>query len=145
MDPKLLTLEITESSMMTEPKRVKKVIALLSELGIKMSIDDFGTGYSSLAYLRRFPAMEIKIDKSFITDMLHNEDNAVIVRSTIEMIHNIGRKVVAEGVEDEATLELLEKLGCDCLQGFHISHPLSSQELKDWLRNSTWLHSRTSG
>lgn len=142
MDPKQLTLEITESSMMTDPKRVKKVIGLLSDLGIKMSIDDFGTGYSSLAYLRRFPAMEIKIDKSFITDMLHNEDNAVIVRSTIEMVHNIGRQVVAEGVEDEATLDLLEKLGCDCLQGFHICHPLSSMDLCDWLRDSTWHHGR---
>ena len=142
MEPKLLTLEITESSMMTDPNRVKKVIGLLSELGIKMSIDDFGTGYSSLAYLCRFPAMEIKIDKSFITDMLRNEDNAVIVRSTIDMIHNIGREVVAEGVEDEATMKLLKKLGCDCLQGFHISRPLSSEQLHSWLRETNWHHDR---
>lgn len=133
MDPKLLTLEITESSMMTEPQRVEKVIGLLSELGVKMSIDDFGTGYSSLAYLCRFPAMEIKIDKSFITNMLRNTDNAVIVRSTIDMVHNIGRTVVAEGVEDEETMKFLQKLGCDFLQGFHISRPLSDDQLDDWL------------
>ncbi|MEJ2691106.1 MAG: GGDEF domain-containing phosphodiesterase, partial [Deltaproteobacteria bacterium] len=136
MDPKQLTLEITESSMMTEPKQVEKVISQLAELGIKMSIDDFGTGYSSLAYLCRFPAMEIKIDKSFITDMLRNDDNAVIVRSTIDMVHNIGRVVVAEGVEDAATMKHLEKLGCDFLQGFHIARPLSEDQLDDWLRQS---------
>ncbi len=135
MDPSLLILEITESSMMIDPDRVNRIVSQLEELGIHLSIDDYGTGYSSLAYIRKFPAREIKIDRSFIADMLHNEDNAVIVRSTIDMVHNMGYKVVAEGVEDEETKEILADLGCDFLQGFHICRPLSADGFQKWLNS----------
>ncbi|MBU0680420.1 MAG: EAL domain-containing protein [Proteobacteria bacterium] len=136
--PEMLLLEITESSIVVDKERVAKVIADLKKMGLQLSIDDFGTGYSSIAYLKKFPAREIKIDKSFITDMLQNEDNAVIVKSTIEMVHNIGRKVVAEGVEDEETLQFLVELGCDIIQGFHLCRPLPSIELQKWFDTTAW-------
>ncbi len=139
VQPEMLLLEITESSIVVDQERVSKVIAELKKMGLQLSIDDFGTGYSSIAYLKKFPAQEIKIDKSFITDMLHNEDNAVIVKSTIEMIHNIGRKVVTEGVEDEDTLQCLEDLGCDILQGFHLCRPLPANKLLKWFDTTTWV------
>ena len=103
-----------------------------------MSIDDFGTGYSSIPYLKNFPAREVKIDKSFVTDMVHNQDNAVIVKSTIDMLHNIGNWVVAEGVEDEETQNLLTELGCDVLQGFYVCKPLSPQKFTQWLQSTSW-------
>ncbi|HIJ79647.1 MAG: EAL domain-containing protein [Desulfobulbaceae bacterium] len=133
VNPVQLTMEITETSMMADPERVKKVVSRLTNLGIAMAIDDYGTGYSSLVYLRKFPAIEIKIDKSYISNMLEDEDNAVIVRSTIEMAHNIGRKVVAEGVEDRDTMLALEEMSCDYLQGYYISRPLPPRELYAWL------------
>ncbi|MEW6428864.1 MAG: EAL domain-containing protein [Thermodesulfobacteriota bacterium] len=142
--PDDLVLEITESTMMTDPARVQHVLDRLVRAGLKLSIDDYGTGYSSLAYLRRFPALEIKIDKSFVLDMITNEDNAVIVRSTIDMIHTIGRQVVAEGVEDDATLARLEELGCDCLQGYHICRPLPAEEIEKWLATTSWQVKRLS-
>ncbi len=136
--PDMLILEITESSIIVDQTRVTKVIGELKRMGLQLSIDDFGTGYSSISYLRKFPAGEIKIDKSFISNMLMNEDNAVIVKSTIEMVHSIGRKVVAEGVEDEKTLQLLKSLNCDILQGFHLCRPLPNNELLDWLDTTSW-------
>ncbi len=138
VDPEMVILEITESSIVVDQERVTKVLAELKKMGLQLSIDDFGTGYSSISYLKKFPAQEIKIDKSFITDMLNNEDNAVIVKSTIEMVHNIGRKVVAEGVEDEDTLQLLDGLGCDILQGFHLCRPLPGRELQEWFDTTAW-------
>ena len=136
--PEMLLLEITESCVVVDQERVIKVIAELRKMGLQLSIDDFGTGYSSIAYLKKFPAQEVKIDKSFITDMLQNEDNAVIVKSTIEMVHNIGRKVVAEGVEDEETMQFLVELGCDIIQGFHLCRPLPDNELQQWLDTTDW-------
>ena len=138
VNPTQLTMEITETCMMTDPERVKTVVYKLKDLGIDMSIDDYGTGYSSLVYLRKFPATEIKIDKSYISNMLVDEDNAVIVRSTIEMAHNIGREVVAEGVEDKETLLALEEMNCDYLQGFYICKPLPPQKLCDWIEQAAW-------
>ncbi len=137
-NPSQLFLEITESSMLIDPTRVNKVVVKLKNLGLNLSIDDYGSGYSSLSYLRKFPAKEIKIDKSLIIDMIHNEDNAVIVKSTIDMIHNIGCEAVAEGVEDEETLELLEDLGCDLIQGFHICKPMSVQNIDSWFDAKSW-------
>lgn len=131
-NPSRLTLEITEGGLMVDPGRVTKVVAALKETGVNLSIDDFGTGYSSLAYLRKFPAREIKIDKSFVFDMLVNEDSAVIVKSTIDMAHNIGRLVVAEGVENHDTQVLLKRLGCDFLQGFFFSKALPPDEFIKW-------------
>ncbi len=136
--PEMLLLEITESSLIIDQKRVTKVISKLTKMGLHLSIDDFGTGYSSISYLKQFPAREIKIDKSFIIGMLDNEDNAVIVKSTIEMIHNIGRKVVAEGVEDEDTMQFLMELECDIIQGFHLCRPLPANELREWLNTTAW-------
>ena len=136
--PHLLILEITESGIIVDQERVTNVVNLLQKSGIKLSIDDFGTGYSSISYLKKFPAHEIKIDKSFIVDMVHNEDNAVIVKSTIDMIHNIGGQVVAEGVEDEETQHLLTDLGCDLLQGFYVCKPLSPSLITEWFRSTTW-------
>jgi EAL domain-containing protein (putative c-di-GMP-specific phosphodiesterase class I) len=138
IEPELILLEVTESCMMADPERVKRVVTELEKLGFHLSIDDFGTGYSSLSYLRKFPAREIKIDRSFVTDMCKNEDNAVIVRSTIEMVHNIGRIVVAEGVEDAETCQHLEGLGCDQIQGFHICRPLPAANLQKWLELGHW-------
>jgi len=138
VDPSNLTLEVTESAMMVDPQRVDGVVASLRDQGLSLAIDDFGTGYSSIAYLRNFSAKEIKIDKSFVIDMLHNEDNAVIVKSTIDLVHSIGCTVVAEGVEDEETMLHLDSFGCDYLQGYHICRPLSDLDLQQWLVANPW-------
>lgn len=131
-NPNRITLEITESGLMVDPSRVTKVVSELKGSGFNLSIDDFGTGYSSLAYLRKFPAREIKIDKSFVLDMLNNEDSAIIVKSTIDLAHNIGRLVVAEGVENHDTHVLLKRFGCDFLQGFLFSKALPADEFLKW-------------
>ena len=107
-------------------------------MGIVLSIDDFGTGYSSLAYIKQLPVNELKIDKSFVMGMSVGENDAVIVRSTIDLAHNLGFKVVAEGVEDEATYHMLAKLGCDVAQGYYISRPLPPGDVEAWIRNSKW-------
>ncbi len=133
--PNRLVLEITESSIMADPERAYDVISRLHAIGVRLSIDDFGTGYSSLAYIKRLPAMEIKIDKSFVQNMDTDENDAVIVRSTIDLAHNMGRKVVAEGIESTDIYDLLDMLGCDTAQGFHICHPLPAEELQPWLES----------
>lgn len=132
-----LILEITESSMILDQKRVLKVARELKALDVKLSIDDFGTGYSSITYLRDFPFHEIKIDRSFVGNMVQQEDDAAIIKSTIDMIHCMGGQVVAEGVENEQTEERLAAMGCDYLQGFHVCHPLPPDELEQWLSRNT--------
>jgi diguanylate cyclase (GGDEF)-like protein len=122
-----LRLEMTESVVMASDWQ--EVLAQLHELGLSVAIDDFGVGYSSLAYLQRLPVDEIKIDKSFVGDMVDNPDNAAIVRSTIELGHNLGLKVVAEGVETPECLAMLASFGCDAAQGFLVSQPLTASEL----------------
>ena len=119
-------LEITESAIMDDPQRAEAVINRLAARGFKLSIDDFGTGYSSLAYLKRLPVNELKIDKSFVMNMVDEDSDgdAKIVRSTIDLAHNLGLTVVAEGVENAATLRRLDALGCDEAQGYHLSKPL---------------------
>jgi EAL domain-containing protein (putative c-di-GMP-specific phosphodiesterase class I) len=107
-------------------------------MGIQLSLDDFGTGYSSLAYLKKLPVSEIKIDKSFIKDMELDASDTVIVRSTIALGHNLGMKVVAEGVENIEIWDLLTTLGCDASQGFYMSRPLTVADLDDWLKHSAW-------
>jgi EAL domain-containing protein (putative c-di-GMP-specific phosphodiesterase class I) len=102
--------------------------------GVRIAIDDFGTGYSSLAQLKRMPVDELKIDKSFVMQMTEGSDDAVIVRSTIELGHNMGLMVIAEGVENEQALALLRKYGCDMVQGYFFSPPIDAQELFDWHR-----------
>ena len=125
-------LEITESAIMDDPLRAEAMLNRLSEQGFKLSIDDFGTGYSSLAYLKRLPVDELKIDKSFVMGMEVGEDDAMIVRSTIDLAHNLGLTVVAEGVENAAILERLRALACDEAQGYHISRPVPAQEFLAW-------------
>lgn len=131
--PSMLQLEITESAVMADADKALAIMTRLSNAGVGFSIDDFGTGYSSLSYLKRLPANEIKIDKSFVVNMDKDENDAVIVRSTIDLAHNMGRHVVAEGVEDQDVLDLLVILGCDQVQGFFISRPLSRSMLKSWI------------
>jgi len=132
--PADLTLEFTEGSMMDDPDRTTDVISRLYGMGLKLSIDDFGTGYSSFSYLKQLPVPEIKIDRSFVQDMLHNERDAVMVRSIINLAHNMGLKVVAEGVETREILDLLEILACDQAQGFGIARPLTPAQLEEWMR-----------
>lgn len=133
-----LILEITESAIMADPTLAMEVLTGLSRMGVGLSIDDFGTGYSSLAYLKRLPVGEIKIDKSFVIGMAADENDAVIVRSTIDLAHNLGLKVIAEGVENQALCEKLTALGCDEAQGYYFSRPLSAADLPRWLQESPW-------
>ena len=125
-------LEITESAIMDDPQRAEAMLNRLSEQGFKLSIDDFGTGYSSLAYLKRLPVDELKIDKSFVMGMAKGGDDAMIVRSTIDLAHNLGLTVVAEGVETADILEQLRGLSCDEAQGYHISRPVPVNDFLIW-------------
>jgi diguanylate cyclase (GGDEF)-like protein len=124
-----LTLEITESTIMADPATATAVLAELAGMGIALAIDDYGTGYSSLAYLKQLPVGELKIDRSFVIDMGGDRDNALIVRSTIELGHNLGLRVVAEGVEDRLTLDTLRQYGCDGAQGHHLSPPVPAERV----------------
>jgi diguanylate cyclase (GGDEF)-like protein len=128
-----LQLEITESMLMSDPERALATVTRLSALGARISVDDFGTGYSSLANLRRFPIDELKIDRSFVSPMLNDESDLIIVRSTINLGHDLGLRVIAEGVEDEETLRRLASLGCDLAQGYHMSRPLPADLFADWM------------
>ncbi len=128
-----VTLEITESSIMADPTRSMGVLGRLHAMGVRLAIDDFGTGYSSLSYLRRLPVSEVKIDKSFVVSMADNDNDAAIVRSTIELAHNLGLAVVAEGIEDGTALAELAQLGCDLGQGFLLGHPMSAQDFDRWV------------
>ena len=128
-----LLFEITESAVMREPQKALKVLHLLRDCGISLSVDDFGTGYSSLAHLKRLPVQELKIDQSFVRNLDETSEDAVIVRSTIEMSHNLGLKVVAEGVEYAHSLRLLERWQCDTAQGYLISRPLSADAFEAWV------------
>ncbi|MGZ3414188.1 MAG: EAL domain-containing protein, partial [Isosphaeraceae bacterium] len=110
------------------------------EVGVKISIDDFGTGYSSLAYLKELPFDEVKIDQSFVQSMTDNSRDSCIVRTIIELGHNLGLRVVGEGVEHRSVLELLRGLGCDIAQGFYLSHPLTHQELERWYKSGPWTN-----
>ena len=125
-------LEITESSIMDDPQRALATLNRLSALGFKLSIDDFGTGYSSLAYLKRLPVDELKIDKSFVLSMVEDLDDAKIVRSTIDLAHNLGLTVVAEGVESARVWDLLRELDCDEAQGYHMGKPMAAAEFHAW-------------
>jgi diguanylate cyclase (GGDEF)-like protein len=131
-----LQLEITENVVMADPVRAAQVLADLGRIGVRLSLDDFGTGYSSLAYLKQLPVEELKIDRSFVMGMAADGLDAAIVRSTIDLARNLGLQVVAEGVEDAATLADLEALGCDLAQGFYLSRPVPPAELEAWMRAS---------
>jgi diguanylate cyclase (GGDEF)-like protein len=139
IDGHALTLELTESSLMVDPEVARQTIARLSELGVSVAIDDFGTGYSSLAYLTDLPIGELKIDKSFVSALSSDARNAIVVRSTIELAHNLGLRTVAEGIEDAFTLERLRGLGCELAQGFFLSRPLPAAGLMLWWDDRTRL------
>ena len=130
-----LKLEITESAMMENSLQAIEVLTSLHSMGIKLSIDDYGTGFSSMAYLKELPVDELKIDKSFVIDLDQDESNDAIVRSTIELAHNLGLKVVAEGVETEKVNGMLKKYKCDMAQGFHLSHPILADQLEKLLKS----------
>ncbi|MDP1708253.1 MAG: EAL domain-containing protein [Gammaproteobacteria bacterium] len=133
---RLLEIEITENGLMNDFERGHRVVRELHELGVSIAIDDFGTGYSSLAYLKRLPIDTLKIDRSFVIDMATDEGDATIVRSTIDLGHNLGFRVVAEGVESSHVQGMLALLGCDFAQGYCISQPVPAPEFERWLKTS---------
>lgn len=133
-----LELEITESMIMHDPERALKVLDQLADLGINLSIDDFGTGYSSLAYLKRLPVRTLKIDYSFVCGMLTDKQDQIIVHSTINLAHNLGLYVVAEGVESAEVWAELKDLGCDAAQGFYLGVPMHARDSIDWLNSGIW-------
>ncbi len=132
-----VTIEVTESTISADPRRAMQVLKELRDTGMRVAVDDFGTGYSSLSYLRRLQPDELKVDRSFVTHMLDDENNAVIVRSTVELGHGLGLSVVAEGVEDDKTFARLRELGCDRVQGFLVARPMSVAALKVWLDSAS--------
>jgi diguanylate cyclase (GGDEF)-like protein len=133
MDATSLILEITESTIMADPNRAIAILRRLSDQGISLAIDDFGTGYSSLAYLKRLPVNEVKVDRSFVMNMATDQDDLVIVRSTVDLARNLGLRVVAEGVEDSASWDRLRVLGCDAVQGYHLARPMPAKDFHGWL------------
>jgi len=136
LSPSVLSLEITEEATMLDPERALVILNSLKHMGISLSIDDFGTGHSSLSYLKRLPVDEIKIDRSFVMEMEGSDNDAKIVHATIDLSHNLGLKVVAEGVETEASLKILKDLDCDYAQGYYLSRPVPADELIAWLESS---------
>jgi diguanylate cyclase (GGDEF)-like protein/PAS domain S-box-containing protein len=133
VEPTRLRLEITESVLMADPRRVIDVLRALRSTGVEAAIDDFGTGYSSLAYLADLPVNSLKIDRSFVRGLLAGERRAAIVKATVELAHALGLKVVAEGVEDAPTWNALLELGCDAAQGYFVAQPMEAHELDAWL------------
>jgi len=136
--PRWLELEITESVMMGDPMRAMEILTRLNKLGVGLSIDDFGTGYSSLDHLKKLPINEIKIPKPFVMGMMADEDGMVLVLSIINLAHNLGLKVVAEGVENKETLNRLAAFDCDAAQGYLMAPPLTQAELILWLSESPY-------
>ncbi len=133
-----LILEITESAVMEDPTHALEVLAQLHGMGLTLSIDDYGTGYSSMAYLKRLPVQEIKIDKSFVLKLASNRGDAILVKSTIELGHNLGLKVTAEGIEDEESLKILQAYGCETGQGYFISKPIPAEDFERFYALSRW-------
>ncbi len=138
VSPTSLEVEITETAIAADMESTLKTLSELRTMGVSIAIDDFGTGYSSLALLRRLPLNTLKIDKSFVQGLTTDENDAAIVRATIELGHNLGLKIVAEGVEDQATWDALAALGCDIVQGYLLSRPIPPTDLAHWLHESPW-------
>ncbi|MEG1055586.1 MAG: EAL domain-containing protein, partial [Janthinobacterium sp.] len=137
--PELLELELTESMVMHDVEQATAIMAKLKGLGVQLSIDDFGTGYSSLAYLRHFPIDVLKIDKTFVSDITHSDDDAAIVRAIISLAHSLRLKVIAEGVETAQQLAFLRQHGCDQMQGYLFSLPLAAPAFEALLREGSML------
>jgi diguanylate cyclase len=118
---------------MADPTHALEILGRLNAMGVQLAIDDFGTGYSSMAHLKTLPLHELKVDRSFVSQMTNSTSDAVIVRSTVDLGRNLGLRVVAEGVEDRQTLQELDALGCDAIQGYYISRPMPADDLFHWL------------
>jgi diguanylate cyclase (GGDEF)-like protein len=139
----LLVIELTESTIMADPVHALDILTRLNTMGVQLSIDDFGTGYSSMAYLEHLPVHELKVDRSFVSQMLQSSSDAVIVHSTIDLGRNLGLRVVAEGVENALTLQQLDLLGCHAVQGYHISRPVAPDDLTSWLEQTATPSTKT--
>ncbi len=133
IDLEKFTLEITETSIMSDPEQSRLVVQRLAGLGVKIAIDDFGTGYSSLAYIKRLAAHQVKIDRSFVMNMITDKDDRIIVTSTIKLAHNLGLEVVAEGVENQASANILKELHCEFAQGYFYCKPMNDEKISQWL------------
>jgi len=133
MSPEHMQLEVTEGLLITNTAETTSILRQLQRMGLQIAIDDFGTGYSSLNYLRRFPFTAIKVDKSFVQEISSDDDGAAIVGAVIELAHSLRLKVIAEGVEQRDQLHLLAERGCDEVQGFYYSRPISGEESTRWL------------
>jgi EAL domain-containing protein (putative c-di-GMP-specific phosphodiesterase class I) len=130
-----LSLEITESAVMNDPVQAREVLQVLNFMGVELVIDDYGTGFSSLAYLKLLPVSSLKIDKSFVIDMQDEENDAIIVYSTIDLAHNLGLTVIAEGVENQQVARLLRQQKCDAAQGFYFARPMAKYDFLRWLNS----------
>ena len=138
-----LVLEITESAVVDDPEKAIALLLKFKQEGFKLSIDDYGTGYSSLAQLKDLPINELKIDMSFVRNLPNNKGDKIIVRSTIELAHNMDLTVVAEGVENEEAMNWLREANCETAQGYYISRPLPSDELEEWLSTSPFYNQQS--
>jgi len=143
VDAKSLTLEVTESAVMGDPESALKALNTLRDMGIVLSIDDFGTGYSSMAQLKKMPVDELKIDMNFVLGLAKNPDDKVMVKTLISLANNLGLTTVAEGVEDEASLDFLSQHGCTKAQGYFISKPLPVTSFNIWYAD--FLSAKQSG
>jgi EAL domain-containing protein (putative c-di-GMP-specific phosphodiesterase class I) len=139
-EPDWIQFELTESALMDDPAAAIETLTRIKQLGVSLFIDDFGTGYSSFAYLHRLPVDAVKIDQSFVMQLGHSDDSAAIVRAAVELGHNLGLEVVAEGVEDLAAYGRVKELGCDVAQGYYIGTPLPAMHFNDWLTSSLWVN-----
>jgi EAL domain-containing protein (putative c-di-GMP-specific phosphodiesterase class I) len=137
---KHLEVEITESLLAQDMEATLAMLQELSTIGVQIAVDDFGTGYSSLAYLKRFPLDKLKLDQSFVHDLEENPDDRAIASGVVNLGQSLGLGVIAEGVETEGQLAILQQLGCDEIQGYLFSRPLPADELADWLRNYPQQH-----
>jgi EAL domain-containing protein (putative c-di-GMP-specific phosphodiesterase class I) len=142
LPPESIVLEVTESVVMDDPDKAIAILSQINAMGVQLSIDDFGTGYSSMAQLKRLPVNELKIDKSFVLDVVNNEDDKIIVRATIELAHNMHLKVVAEGVENIAAFNLLKEFKCDSVQGYYLSRPIAAPIFEKWVDGTQYLIAR---
>ena len=139
LNPACLELELTESILLSDTDQVLAVVRRLKGLGVRLSIDDFGTGYSSLSYLKRFAVDKLKIDRSFVADLLVDADDGAIVRAIVQMAHGLGLTTIAEGVEDAAVAQRLIELGCEEAQGFHFARPLPPDQFAAFMRRGPAL------
>jgi diguanylate cyclase len=139
----LICIEVTESALMEDPVHAEETLRQLHKLGVKLFIDDYGTGYSSLSYIKKFSVDELKIDRTFDSGMNNDLRSSAIVRSTIELGHNLGMSVVAEGVEIDHELTELTRFGCDHVQGFKLCKPMAMTQLMDWMNTSIWSSGAT--